>query len=88
LDSEQRGLAAQRILDEPVFKEMLAGIKEEIIEQWANVPARDQEGREWLWRHYVIAQKIEGILRGYAQTGRFEAAQQQVSFKDRIKRVL
>lgn len=86
---EQRGIEAQQVLESPLVKDVLQAMKAEIIEQWADCPARDTEGREWMWRHYMIASKFEAILRGYAETGRFEARQlDQPGMISRIKRKL
>ena len=77
MDSEQRGHEAQRILDSFVVKETLQELKQEIIEQWSATPARDTEAREWLWRHYMVAAKFEGVLKAYADAGRFESANKE-----------
>ena len=69
----RRGEAAQRILSEPVVKEALKAIKDEIIKVWSDTTAKDAEGREWAWRHHKVAERFEVILKGYIETGRFEA---------------
>lgn len=69
---QRRGADAARVLDEKVVKEALREIKSEIIEQWEATPARDTEGREWIWRHYKVAQKFEGLLKAYIEAGKVE----------------
>ena len=69
---EARGDAATRVLSDPVVKEAIETLKREIIEQWAATPARDTEGREWVWRHYKVAERFEGMLMGFAEAGRLE----------------
>lgn len=73
-EAMRRADAAARIMAEPVVKDAIESIKREITAQWAATPARDADAREWIWRHYKVAEKFEGILRGYIETGRFEAA--------------
>ena len=87
LDAVSRADAAKRILDEPVVKEAIAGIKAEIIKQWSETPARDTEAREWVWRHYKACEKFEGVLRGYIESGRMAKLQPvRDTAIDRIKR--
>lgn len=76
-DPISKGVQAARVLDDPIVKETLDAIKQEIIDQWSATPARDTEGREWVWRHYKVAEKFEGILRGYIETGRIEKIRQE-----------
>ena len=66
----RRGSEAARLLSEPLLKQALEDIKAEIVQQWSDCPARDQEGREWIWRHFKVAEKLEAVLRGYVESGR------------------
>lgn len=84
----RRGDEAARVLEEKVVREALEAIRDEIISQWANTPARDTEGREWVWRHYKVVEKFEGMLRGYIESGRMakiEMAEKE-RLTDRFKR--
>jgi hypothetical protein len=72
LDEEaRRGDEARRIVEDPLVQEALRAIREEIISQWSQTPARDSEAREWIWRHYKVVEKFEGLLRSYIESGRF-----------------
>jgi len=88
MDQISKGQQAARILDDPVVKEAIDTIKQEIVEQWAATPARDAEGREWVWRHYKVAERFEAMLRGYIETGRIEFMRvaEKESFAARVKR--
>lgn len=81
---------AARVLNEKVVVDALEAIKQEIIEQWEATPARDTEGREWIWRHYKVAQKFEGILKGCIEAGKMEKAllERKVGWKDKLKAVV
>jgi len=78
---------AARVLNEKVVVDALMSIKQEIIDQWEATPARDAEAREWLWRHYKVAEKFEGILRGCVEAGKMEKAilEQKKSPVERIR---
>jgi len=85
-DEATRGDQAAIILDNPAVKEALQAIKEEIISQWSETPARDTEGREWIWRHYKVFEKFEGILKGYIDTGKMAKIEiERRSFVQRAK---
>lgn len=88
MDPISKGEQAKRVLEDPVVKEALSAIRQEIIEQWSATPARDAEGREWVWRHYKVAERFEAMLRGYIETGRIEDMRntEKESFAARVKR--
>ena len=88
MDPISKGNEAQRLLDSPVVRDALQSIKSEIIEQWSATPARDTEAREWVWRHYKVAEKFEAILRGYVETGKLERIrmEEKESFAAKAKR--
>lgn len=66
----QRGAAAQYIVNDPIFAEAMTKLKTEVIGKWAACPARDVEGREWLWQHYQVTLKFEEILTEIINTGK------------------
>ena len=82
-DLIRRSDEARRVLETPVVKEAIESLKAEIVAQWAATPARDEEGREWVWRHYKVAERFEAMLNGYVETGRFERIKIEQSAKDR-----
>ena len=81
-----RGENARRLLSDKVLQEAIAGIKKEITDQWAATPARDEEGREWIWRHYKVAERFEAMLKGYVEAGRVEAFKVEQSTMDKAIR--
>lgn len=74
-DQARKGDEAAIILEMPIVQECLKGMKEEIIQQWAETPARDSEARDWIWRHYKVLEKFEGLLRGYMASGKMAKIQ-------------
>ena len=81
-----RGENANRLFNDPVLKEAISGLKKEIIDQWSVTPARDTEGREWVWRHYKVAERFEAILKGYIEAGRMERFKVEESARDKAVR--
>lgn len=74
-DQARKGDEAAIVLEMPIVKECLKGMREEIIQQWSETPARDAEGRDWIWRHYKVLEKFEGLLRGYMASGKMAKIQ-------------
>jgi hypothetical protein len=70
----QRGENARRILDDPLFVEAIATIREEINHQWQKSPARDTDGRERLYLSRKMLDKIEGHLQSVMASGRLAQA--------------
>lgn len=79
-----KAIDAERLLNDPILKEALSAIRAEIIEQWTATPARDTEGREWIWRHMKVAEKFEAILRSYVENGKIEAFNEKQGVIDRM----
>jgi hypothetical protein len=74
-DEARRGDQAAIVLGMPIVQEVLKNMREEIISQWSETPARDAEGRDWIWRHYKVLEKFEGLLKGYMESGRMAKMQ-------------
>jgi hypothetical protein len=78
-----RGRQAQAILNDPLFAETFKTLKQEIIDKWAACPARDTEGREWLWQHYQVALKFEEALTTVLNTGKMAVKEREMSLVER-----
>lgn len=65
-----RGAQAAELLDNPLLAEALAAFELEIIEQWKNSPARDQDGRERLWNMLQANRKFQQVLTTHIETGK------------------
>ncbi len=69
---EQRiydGDQARQVLENEAFTAAFADTRQEIIDQWKNAPARDQEGREKLWQLLKLTDRLEAHLRTSMETG-------------------
>lgn len=83
-----RSRNAQAILDDPLFKDAFGKMKQGIIDKWAACPARDTEGREWLWQHYQVALKFEEALTEALNTGKLALKERQLSTVEKIKQAI
>lgn len=92
LDQNEREIArahqAQAILTDPLFAETFKQLKQEIIDKWAACPARDTEGREWLWQHYQVALKFEEALTTVLNTGKMAVKERELSLVEKAVRIV
>lgn len=81
-----RSEAARRLYDDPLFKEAMAIVRQEILNTWTDTPARDVEGREWLWQFHQAANKFENVFKNWMETGKLaELGRERPSVFSRIK---
>lgn len=74
-EQRARGQISESLLENELLQEALKAIKEEVMRQWVECPARDHEGKEALWQLAKTAQKFENVLLGYIETGKLAAEQ-------------
>lgn len=79
-----RGHEARAILTAPLYVESMGRLKKEIIDKWAACPARDTEGREWLWQHYQVALKFEETLTEVLNTGKLALKEREMSLAEKV----
>lgn len=87
---------AFRLLNDELLKAALASIKSEVVQAWIDCPQRDEKGKEALWQLMKTAEKFEGMLTGYVETGKlstknlkhFEETEEKVSMAKRLLRAL
>lgn len=68
-----RGKRAREILDDPVFKEAIKGVRDSLHEKWEQSPMRDAEGRETIRSVLEGVKLLEKCLAVYADSGRISA---------------
>ena len=66
---------ANKVLDNEQFNLAFDAIEQEIIEQWKNAPARDEDGREKLWLMLKLAGKFKLALQTTLDTGKLAKAE-------------
>lgn len=65
-----RAQRAREVLDNPLYQEAFAGLRDQLRQEWEISPARDTEGRERLWLAINLLGKVEQHLNQAVQTGR------------------
>lgn|SRR5574341_2376021 len=83
-----RSREAEQVVNTPIYAESMTKMKQEIIDKWAACPARDTEGREWLWQHYQVALKFEETLREVMNTGKLALKERELSLAEKAARAL
>ena len=67
----KRSDEAKRVLAMPIVSETLDTMEKELHEAWMACPARDVEGREWIWRQSTAVRQFRGMLRTTMESGKF-----------------
>lgn len=68
--SVQIGADAARVLESAAYKEAMAGMRAQIIDQWKACPVRDREGQFLLLQLAKVADKFENLLSGMVEAGK------------------
>jgi hypothetical protein len=89
---EQRlhaGSRAKEVLENEAFTAAFEAIEQEVIDQWTNSPARDQDGREKLWAYLHLLKKVRTHLTSTLETGKLAQIelQHQQSLRDRARQM-
>jgi hypothetical protein len=69
-DTVKQARQAAEVLDNPAYRDALAAMNAQIVEQWKACPVRDAEGALLLLQLAKLAGKVESILRGYIEGGK------------------
>lgn len=80
-----RGNEAKALLANALLRETLELMKREIVDKWAACPARDAEGKEWLWQFYQTTMKFEEKLTEVMNTGKLAFQEKQFSLMEKVK---
>lgn len=73
----ERGRLAAEVLANPVFRDALDRINQEIVTKWQ--AEREKDSREWLWALNQAAKRLEAVLNETMQTGQMR--QQQIEMQ-------
>ncbi len=76
MDEEARADQAKAILENKMFQKAMKEVKEEIYLAWSQVPARDTEGREWLYKMFKAQERFEAVFKGYIDSGKLASVKQ------------
>lgn len=64
------GDRAREVIENEAFIAAFDATEKEVIEQWVQSPARDQEGREKLWQYLSMLRKVKANLQTTLETGK------------------
>lgn len=78
-----RAEAARRLLDDPLLQEAFKTLEETCTATWKASPARDQEGREWLWMLLQATQNLKGHFDALIATGKIAAENLKIADQHR-----
>lgn len=86
---EQRiynGDRAREVLENEAFLQAFTDIEQEVITQWTESPARDQEGREKLWTYLMLLKKLKAQITTTLETGKLAKLdlEHKKSLKERL----
>jgi hypothetical protein len=66
----ERGGKAQRLIDDEMYIESMAGVREAIIKQWEACPIRDKEGQHELKLMLKLLSDLQANIKTIADTGK------------------
>ncbi|OQB42201.1 MAG: hypothetical protein BWY09_00470 [Candidatus Hydrogenedentes bacterium ADurb.Bin179] len=70
IDESSRGFEARKMLENPLFVECLATMRDSITAKWRSAPIRDREGMHELKLMDKILTDFETYFRTLAETGK------------------
>ena len=68
----QRGERARQLLEEPLIKDSLAKLEQDVFEAWSRSAIRDKEGQHELLLMVQTVRKFRGLLEAVVMTGDIE----------------
>ena len=64
------GDRAREVIENEAFIAAFDATEKEVIEQWMQSPARDQDGREKLWQYLSMLRKVKANIQTTLETGK------------------
>ena len=64
------GDRAREVIENEAFIAAFEATEKEVVDQWMQSPARDQEGREKLWQYLSMLRKVKANLQTTLETGK------------------
>lgn len=85
-----RAEAAKRIIEDPMVKQALQAIEDGITDAWKDLPARDVDGREHLYRLLQAKRRFETVFQivleeGAVSVAELRAEEERKSIMTRVK---
>ena len=73
----ERARQAREITDHPLWAEAFDAYRKRLMDEWAESPARDTDGREKLWLMVKTASAVERHLAEILETGKLASIQME-----------
>jgi hypothetical protein len=64
------GDRAREVIENEAFIAAFEATEKEVVDQWMQSPARDQDGREKLWQYLSMLRKVKANLQTTLETGK------------------
>lgn len=77
MSAEARAAAAARLVEDPIFKEAMANIRQAAIQSWTSTSTAQQDQREFAWLTVKVVDRIEAELQSVIDNGLIAAARIQ-----------
>jgi hypothetical protein len=68
----QRAERARQLLEDPLVKEALVGLRADIIGNWQRVPLKDDDLKSRFHMLYGLVDRLEACLKEHMETGQIE----------------
>ena len=86
----RRARQAEQVLQNPLVSDAIKAMESELYEAWLTTPARDEAGRDWIWRQAVVTRKFKDIFKGMMEGGKIAdfRIKEKESLKERALRAV
>ena len=78
-----RGARAKQLTDDPLFKEAITTIRENLTRKWTESDPKDKDGREEVYRYLKVLSEVERFFLTVIQSG--QIAQEELSRVQKLK---
>lgn len=90
-EESKRGEEARRLLENPLFREAIDGIKSAIVQKWQEAPIMDREGQHELKLMLKLANDFEANIIRVMNSGKvadfeLESMRKRQELQDKVKR--
>ena len=86
MDKVTKGERAAELMESPIFKAAVEGVRMAIHAQWAASPLRDIEGQQALRMELKLLDDLVGNIRSMVNAGKMETVRAHNTALDKIRR--
>jgi len=74
MDIDQRAARAKQLKEDPIYREVIDGLRAAAITSWTQTKVEDVKQRDFSWLMVKTLDRIEGYLQGIIDDQRISAA--------------